>query len=731
MARTITMNLDPDSGGEPELPEATHSGSIRMATDEGIAIITLDQGGDASRANIVTHDFLASLERRLAIIQHQVALGDIQGVLFISAKPSIFIAGADIKMFRDSEDIMGLRKFVARGQDIFELIAALKVPTVAAIHGACLGGGTEFALACDYRIASDDAKTRLGFPETSLGILPCLGGCYRLPRLVGLNQALELVHRAQPVDTAAALNMGLVDQVVPQAYLLRMAKARFAKSKGGHERSSASHKTASVTATRMKFQRQIQAENRGLYPAPERAVDVICKSMSLPLDKTFELEEEALAELVQTKHCKNLLHLFFMREAARKQRLDEKPGAQITRAAVIGAGVMGVEIAQWSSAQGMSVLLQDLSRPALQLGMKQLATVYKREQKKGRLNSIQAQRGLDRVHPMAAPVPLKHVDLVIEATTENLESKQAIFAQLEARSDPKTILATNTSALSVTEIAQGLAHPERVIGLHFFKPVVDSPLVEIVIGERTSEAVAARLLAWVQASGKIPVLVKDSPGFVVNRVMMPYLIEAGNLVEQGADPSVIEQTMLDFGMAMGPFRLIDQMGLGTAQQIVEYFARTYPARLQVPGIFKRLFGLGSDGRASGSGFYLYPEADGNREERGDEKLNPQVRECSINDRQANIDAKAVRERLGGLMMNEAAMCLQEGIVNEPQDIDLALVLGAGFPAFRGGPLRMIDKIGVELVVQSMERYADIWGPQYAPCELLRELAKKGDLIYEG
>ncbi|NLT69258.1 MAG: hypothetical protein GXX91_01025, partial [Verrucomicrobiaceae bacterium] len=615
-----------------------------------------------------------------------------RGLVFLSEKPSVFIAGADLETLHEAVTGHGpddLASLVERGQALFSRIAALGIPTVAAIHGACVGGGLELALACDRRIASDAKVTRIGLPETLLGILPAWGGSTRLPRLIGLPRALDLILSGKLLAPAPARKLGLIDEVLPREHLRDRALALL--SEPVPERSShrlVNHPfSAAVTACFVR--RNLRKKMRGHYPAVLEALEVVRRGASGDEAVSFARESAAFVRLAKTDAARNLMRVHFLQEEAKRFRYDEsidpKSLASVRATAVIGAGVMGSGIAQWLAAKGHPVILRDLDRNRIAAGMKAISGLFDEAVKKRILTRHESGRKLDLVFPSASPVPLHRCDLVVEAASENLEVKKKIFADLSANTTPDTILATNTSALPITDLctAAGVDHPERLIGLHFFNPVSRMKLVEVVVTEFTSPETVERTLAFVRSIGKLPVVVKDSPGFLVNRVLMPYLIEAGNMVDAGIEAARIDEAMLDFGMPMGPLRLLDEVGLDVAAHVAGTMTEAFGDRFRIPDVLTRLVAEGHLGRKSGSGFY---------EHCGGKKTSRFPGRGS-----ATPSAPAeIAARLAGLMVTEAERCLTEGVVASADEVDFAMILGTGFAPFRGGPLAYAASLGTTI-----------------------------------
>ena len=647
---------------------------FQLQIRDGHAVLTFDREG--SSANLFDRPALVELSEKLdALAAHP----EITGLLIRSAKPAIFIAGADLKILSAAQDDQ-LRDLIELGQATFQKLALLRCTTVAAIHGACVGGGYELALACDWRVASDAAATKIGLPETSLGILPAWGGTTRLPRLVGLPAALPLILGGKILAAAAAKAKGLVDAVVPRENLETHAFTFLARGKRHLKRRLLLHNPIVAPLIAALARKSLLEKTRGLYPGPAAAIEVAAKSCYGSLEAGFLREKEAILRLAPLSETRQLLRLFFLQEHAKKHRFADAEPRAIGRCAVIGAGVMGAGIAYWLSTRGHEVVLRDLDDDALARGMKSIAENYREARGRRVLTHTEAARGLDRILPSATPVPLDRCDLIIEAAVERLDIKQKVFADLSARARPDAILATNTSALPIHKLAAVISNPQRLVGLHFFNPVHRMQLVEVVRADTTSDETLATAVAFVRSIGKLPVVVRDSPGFLVNRILMPYLVEAAKLFERGGDPKAIDDALLDFGMPMGPLRLLDEVGLDVAIHVARTLAEAFPDRMSVPELLEKLVAAGHAGRKSGSGFYTY---DGHR-------ISPNPAALALRDGSEPAPGDTAA-RLARAMSREARLCLDEHVAETADDIDLAMVLGTGYAPFRGGPLQ--DAVG--------------------------------------
>ena len=714
----------------------------REVTADAIAVLTFDRPDSA--ANIFDRATLEELNAHLDAIERDSTL---RGVVLTSAKPGIFIAGADLHSL-STAPMNALRDIVEFGQRVFSRLAALPLPTAAAIHGAAVGGGFEVCLACDFRFATPDKATKLGLPEVLLGILPAWGGSTRLPRLIGLPKALDLILAGKTVVAKQALKLGLVDDLVPHESLLAVALAKVAKAGRKPRRAlpfavKATNNVVAGNLVSMLTQPKLFKKTRGHYPAVLKALEVVTLGVGRSEERALKLEADAICQLAQTEAAKNLIRIFFLQERAKKLGFTAtaesakamepgrpRPGhaaadvgvrAPVKSATVIGAGVMGGGIAQWLAARGVSVMLRDINADAVARGMAGVAKLFADGTKRRTFTPVEARAAMDRISPVVELPSLRRCDVIIEAAVEKMDLKKDIFRKLEQLAGPDTILATNTSALSVTELADSLCAPERVVGIHFFNPVHRMRLVEVIHTPRTDAEVVRRALKFVQAMGKLPVLVKDSPGFVVNRVLMPYLVEAARLFEAGAEVAELDEAMLDFGMPMGPLRLVDEVGTDVSLHVAETLASHYHRRMAVPEVLGKLVKGGHLGRKSGEGFYRH---------QGKETVVGEAAERYVkDDSAANLDRTDLALRMVLLMVNEAARCVEEGIVSGPEDVDFAMIMGAGFAPFRGGPLRHADTLGLANVVRAMNELVDAGETRFDPCALLKDLAAKEKGFY--
>lgn len=683
------------------------------------------------RVNVIDERALADLETALGELE---GTAGVTGVVLVSGKPGSFIAGADVEAIGALEDRERVRELIRGAHASFDRLAALPVPTVAAIDGTCLGGGLELALACDSRIASEEPRTRLGLPEILLGIFPGFGGSMRLPRLVGTAAALDLILSGRTLDARRAARMGLVARATPAAWLVEHAHRRLAElAKRPAPRRRDAWRAGGLGpwaldgtpfGRALAFSRaraMTRARTGGHYPAPLMALDTLERGAGRPPAEVLKLEEDSVSALVVTPVCKNLVRIFQLGERARKEVVagdGSLEPAPVDRLALVGAGIMGGGIAELASRNGIEVRLRDISPAALTHALDTVGALVAERGRRRRGSRYERAAQLARILPALDASGVSRADFAMEAVIEDLDVKRKVFAELEVRMRPDAVLATNTSSLSVTELATGLEHPERFCGFHFFNPVHRMPLVEVVRGERTSDATLVTAVAFARRLGKTPVVVHDAPGFVVNRILMPYLREAITLLEEGYPVAEVDGAMRRFGMPMGPFEVLDEVGLDVAHKVAGVLGRAFPERMQDAPALETLIAAGRLGKKSGRGFYRHR---GRRRE-----PEPELRVLLHLTRQRHAASPEVlHERLVLAMINEAARCLEEGVVTDAGRLDLAMIYGTGFPPFRGGLLRHADAIGLKRVEERLIALRAEKGERFAPVRLLSRLAAEG------
>lgn len=675
------LTLDPTQDPEQDLilpsrPHPVHKTppAFRNFVDvDGICWLTFDTPN--STANVWNMDTLDELDSHIEDIHRD---GLIRALVIRSNKERVFIAGADLKNLLTLPPDE-LNELIAMGQDVFTHLESLRIPKIAAIHGACVGGGFELALACDWRIASDHESTRIGLPETQLGLIPAWGGSTRLSRLIGLPAALDLIVRGKLLKADHAKRLGLVDEVVPVENLQALAKKlALGDTQAKHPHFHFSQLWPIPRVLRMKARGALLAK----YPwmkhetsAPLMAVEVVTQGASKSFEESLALEQKTMRELMASSMTRSLITTFFAKEAASKKlpaALVNVPTRSLTNVTVIGAGVMGAGIAYALACKGSRVLVCDTTADFVARGAGRINQLFSDGLRHHALTKLQARDAQDRIGYTFATPPLHHMDLVVEAVVEDLRVKKALLADLAKRCGDQTILATNTSALSVAQMAEGIPHPERVIGLHFFNPAHVMPLVEVVALDQTSPEVVATAMRFVQSLGKTPILVKDSPGFVVNRILMPYMLGAVQLAERMRDPWIIDEAMMEFGMPMGPLRLLDEVGFEVALHVEKTLRAAFGDRIPKTDLLQNMKDAGMLGCKNGLGFYL-----------DDEEPNPDVLPLLKTKEVPGMRSKLeISSHLQKLLQAEAARCLEDGVVASAEDIKLAMLLGTGFPPFR-------------------------------------------------
>jgi 3-hydroxyacyl-CoA dehydrogenase / enoyl-CoA hydratase / 3-hydroxybutyryl-CoA epimerase len=666
-------------------PESTTTPVVTYSIDDdGLGWITFDD--PVRRANLFATDVRATLQDVIARVETEPP----KALILCSAKERIFVAGADLHELAALPDAPSASEFARTGQLLFDRLARLNLPVVAAIHGACAGGGFEMALACHWRIASDAPVTRIGLPETSIGTIPGWGGCVRLPRLIGAEPALHHILAGRLLPAAEAAETGLIDEVVPAAQLQERTRAAAKRLTGGTPPARPTPDSPRSGLFEELRQRTF-ARTGGHQPAPLAAIEVVERTFSLAVPTALAVEAEAFGSVTADPVGKAMLHGYFLRESAKKRTLEgwfpavPAPVAPIRRVGVVGAGVMGSGIAHWLAWHGFEVALRDVRPEFVERGMGVVRRLFADGVRRSRLSRDEADTALQRIQATIDWEAITSCDLVVEAIVEDVAAKRALFTELAARVPPNTLLASNSSALPIEDIAGHVPHPERTLGIHFFNPVSRMPLVELILGPETSAETASSALHWVQGLGKQPIICRSAPGFLVTRVLFFYLNAAVRCREAGLPSETIDGAMREFGWPMGPLRLIDEVGLDVTAAIFAELARYYPDRFTPTHLCRQLLESGLAGRknGSGSGFYTYAD--------GGEVPNPAVERCLEEaPRAAGTDSAPspgdLTERLMRVMITEAERCLAEGVVHSADEIDFALLVGAGYPAFRGGLL---------------------------------------------
>ncbi|MBX3464549.1 MAG: enoyl-CoA hydratase/isomerase family protein [Planctomycetes bacterium] len=714
----------------PEGP-ASAAGVVhwQLAAD-GIAELRL--GGPGGSIVTLTRERLESLDLAL---QEIAAAPRLRGLLVAGPGPGMFCAGADIRLIQDIVDPAAGEAAAVRGRTILQRLAQLPVPVVAAIEGPCLGGGFELALFCDLRLASEHPSTQIGLPEVKLGIVPGFGGTQNLPRLIGLPAALDLILNGKLLRGRQARKLGLVDRLVPAAKLLSTARAELERRIAEGRKAPARRLRGPARwlsrspLRRLVVRKAERALGRGqarFYPAPRAALQCCVEAFTLPPDQGFAAEAKALGATIVTPVSKGLVHLFFLTE--RSKRLGKQDGTRdLERALVVGGGVMGAGIAGLLADKGLRVRLCDLDLAALARAKARLQQDLSRRVQRRRLERHEAQAVQDRLAVSTDWGALRHTDLWLEAVVEDLGLKQRLLREAIARGlPPGAVLATNTSSLPVTAMAADVPQPERVVGLHFFNPPEKMPLVEVIRGRATSDATVATACRLAVRLGKFPVVTTDAPGFLVNRCLAPYLNEAARLLLEGNDPEAVDAAMLEFGMPMGPCRLLDEVGFDVAAKVSEVLQQAFPDRMVPCELFAAMAAAKALGRKTGGGLY---GGGGSGRGPGRAVLADLRRQRGTPPRAAS--RVEIVQRLVYPLVDEAYRCLDDGVVADEADLDLGLVMGIGFPPFTGGITRYARALGLSAVVATLDELARGHGPRFQPADGLRRRALDGQTAKPG
>lgn len=696
---------------------------IKLSVKEEIAFIELDLPGE--KVNKLSSPVMKKLDETLDELKNS----NHKAVIFISKKPKIFIAGADINEIKDITEKKDAYEKAKGGQDILTKIENLPMPVIAAIHGACLGGGCELALACDYRIATDDNSTQLGLPETKLGIIPGFGGCVRLPRVIGIQAALDIILAGKSVRGKKAYKLGLVDALVPVNLLEKEAikKANQVASKGKRKKVFSAKGMGNAFLESFmgrgivfsQAKKTIMKLTKGHYPAQLKAIEVVKKTYGMSnVHRALEIEAEAFSEVATTDVSKNLIRLFFMTEAIKKQNGVSDPnvkGRKISHMGVLGAGTMGGGIAQLAADKGIEVRVKDLSPDALSKAFIAARKIWEKKLKRRHLTKYEFKQKMDLISGGLDYSGFKRLDLVVEAIVEDMGIKQKVIGETASQCKEDAIIATNTSSLSVTEMANGHPRPENFVGMHFFNPVHRMPLVEVIRGEKTSDEVTATIFELSKRMGKMPVVVRDGPGFIVNRLLLPYLNEAIYQLEEGYSIEEIDKAYMKFGMPMGPLRLMDEVGWDVGVKVAKIFHQAFGERAAPCDLMSKLTESKDRlGSKTAKGFYNY-------DERGKQTgVDPEVYSAlglsSPSKKIANQEDFVHRGIFA--MVNEAMIALEEKIVDTHDQVDLAMIMGTGFPPFRGGLMKYAETQGFSKIADDLEVFATNHGKRFKPSQAL-------------
>ena len=703
----------------------------------GIARIVFDLPGE--KINKLTLEIWEELEK---ILDDLATNKNIKALIFTSGKEDIFIAGADMTKFEAAfRDRPLLEKMLRTGHRVLNKIQNLPFPTIAVINGTCLGGGTEFALACTYRIVTDHPKTIIGLPEVTLGLYPAWGGSQRLPRLLGLINALPIILTGRPVKADKAYKMHLADAIVPWVFSEQKV-AEFVKEclkPEGRKKILNRRKRRGFLNFMLegnpigrwyvfhKAKKDVLSKTKGHYPAPLVALNLIKETYTIPLNIGLEKEVQTVLHYDNKDFQipSNLVHLFFTSEALKKEKgaPEDTPVKKISAAAVLGAGTMGSGFAWLLSNNGCNVRMKDINWEAIGKGFGAVWAIYSKQVRDRKLKKPEANLRFQRISGTTDYSGFQNADMVIEAAVENLDLKLKILSELEGKIRPDAIIGTNTSSLTIKEMTPALRHPERFVGMHFFNPVNKMPLVEVVAGDKTSPQAIATAVELCKKLGKTPIVVGDCPGFLVNRIFVISANEIMTMLEEGISMERIEKLMLGFGMPMSPFILSDEVGNDVGYKVAKSFEHAYGDRMKTPRMIQLMNDNKLYGKKTGEGFYIY---------KGDSrKVNPKVNELlsTINAKKSELSDTDIRDRAILPMINEASRCLEEGIIKKPEYLDMALIMGIGFPPFRGGLLRYADTLGPQYIVDRLKKFEGQWGPRFKPSNYLLEMQKNNKTFY--
>ncbi|QYK03840.1 fatty acid oxidation complex subunit alpha FadJ [Shewanella zhangzhouensis] len=696
--------------------------------DDGIALLTMDVPGETM--NTLKAQFAPEIT---AILQEIKADSSIKGLVLISGKADSFVAGADISMLDACETAEDARLLSRQGHHVFAELEALNIPVVAAIHGACLGGGLELALACHQRVCSDSSKTMLGVPEVQLGLLPGGGGTQRLPRLIGIAKALDLMLTGKQVRPKQAIKMGLVNDVVPQSILLDTAIEMALAGKKPRKPLKQPLVTKLLEGTPVgrnimfdQATKQVLKKTQGNYPSPLKIIDCVREGMAKGMEKGLEVEAAHFGALVATPESAALRSIFFATTEMKKETGagDVKP-RKVAKAVVLGGGLMGGGIASVTTTKAkVPVRVKDISEKGLSNALGYAYKLLDKGVKRRHMTPAERDKLMSLMTTTTEYRGVKDADIVIEAVFEDLNLKHQMVRDIEKECGEHTIFASNTSSLPITQIAEAASRPENVIGLHYFSPVEKMPLVEVIAHEKTSPETIATTVAFARKQGKTPIVVKDCAGFYVNRILALYMNEAAQLLLEGQAVDHLDKALVKFGFPVGPMTLLDEVGIDVGAKISPILEKELGERFKAPAAFDKLMADDRKGRKNGKGFYLYGKA-----AKKGKKVDESVYSLLGLTPATGKEAGEIAERCVVQMLNEAVRCLEEGIIASPRDGDIGAIFGIGFPPFLGGPFRYMDTLGAAKMVSLLEGYQSRYGDRFAPAALLKTMAAEGKAFY--
>ncbi|SFU02787.1 short chain enoyl-CoA hydratase /3-hydroxyacyl-CoA dehydrogenase [Kosakonia arachidis] len=693
---------------------------------DNIAVVTIDVPNE--KMNTLKTEFAGEVRAMLKQIRDNKAL---RGVVFISAKADNFIAGADINMIARCQTAKEAEDLARQGQQVMAEIHALSIPVVAAIHGACLGGGLELALACHRRICTDDGKTMLGLPEVQLGLLPGSGGTQRLPRLVGVSTALDMILSGKQLRPRQALKVGLVDDVVPHSILLEAAVELAKQGRPiGRHLPVRERVLAGALGRALLFRmasKKTEQKTQGNYPATTRILSVIETGLAQGRSSGYDAEAKAFGQLAMTPQSQALRHLFFSSTSVKKDPGSEAQAGPLNTIGVLGGGLMGGGIAfVTASKAGLPVRIKDINAKGINHALKYSWEELDKKVRRRYLRAGERDKQLAKISGTLDFSGFAHRDLVIEAVFEDLALKQKMVAEVEAHCSAHTVFASNTSSLPIGDIAAQAARPEKVIGLHFFSPVEKMPLVEVIPHAGTDEQTIATTVKLAKKLGKTPIVVADKVGFYVNRILAPYINEAIRLLSEGERIEDIDRALVKFGFPVGPIQLLDEVGIDTGTKIIPVLENAYGERFNAPAsIVSAILNDDRKGRKNGRGFYLYPAKGRKSKKLADPVIYPLIGASGG----GRLSSEQMAERCVLLMLNEAVRCFDEHVIRSARDGDIGAVFGIGFPPFLGGPFHYIAASGAGDIVARLQRLEVQYGARFAPCEPLLRMAEQGVIFW--
>ena len=736
-----TLNEVNDSNEKADIAKVTDIQDTTAATktkspsaftlvrqDNGLAHLVMDVVGDTM--NTLKTEFG---EQVAEVLQEIRGDQSIKGIVLLSGKADSFVAGADINMLNSCKTAAEATSLSRQGQMLFDQLESLSIPVVAAINGPCLGGGLELAMACHARVCSDSLKTALGLPEVQLGLLPGSGGTQRLPKLVGIQKALDMMLTGKQLRAKQALKAGLVDDVVPSSILVETAEKLALSGKTQQKKrkkslmdslledNSLGRKVVFSQATK-----SVLAKTKGKYPAPLKIIDCVRVGSEQSPAQGYQVEADHFGALVLTPESAQLRNIFFATtEMKKEQGVANVMPAKVSKAGVLGGGLMGGGIAFVTATKAkIPARIKDISHQGISHAFKYGYDLLNKKVKRRFMKRSEMQKQLASITGTLDYSGFKDLDIVVEAVFEDLSLKQKMVADVEQHCKVSTIFASNTSSLPIGQIAEKAARPENVIGLHYFSPVDKMPLAEIIAHDKTSDQTISTTVAFAKKQGKTPIVVKDKAGFYVNRILAPYMNEAAILLLEGESIEKLDKALVNFGFPVGPMQLLDEVGIDVGAKIGPILQAELGERFAPPAAFDKLLADGRLGKKSSKGFYLYGKKV--KKKQVDESIYALL---NISVGQGKLSEQDISTRCTYMMLNEAARCLDEGIIRNARDGDIGAIFGIGFPPFLGGPFRYIDQVGATNVVAQLNRWATQYGERFKPCDALVKMAEQGESYY--